>query len=146
MSIGVLLPHLGASQASFLAIQEISKLKEDSVLFFEELSSPCLPVRCATICINELMSFSGTLITTNIRNTMTAASLVNRKQVKLIFYVWDLEWLRPGKNDYLYNLQAYNDVDVLIARHTEHIAPIKNYSNREPIMIEDFDLEEIMRC
>lgn len=77
---------------------------------------------------------------------MTAASLVNRKQVKLIFYVWDLEWLRPGKNDYLYNLQAYNDVDVLIARHTEHIAPIKNYSNREPIMIKDFDLEEIMRC
>lgn len=141
-NLGIILPHLGSSQAAYEAIKLANKV-ENAVIFFEQLMSPCLPINCATMCVNELMSFKGLLITTSISNTMLAHNLTNRNQVQLLFYVWDLEWLRPNKQNYLYNIQAYSVPDFLVARSEEHIGPITNYCNRKPVFKE---FEQVIKC
>jgi len=144
-NIGIVVPHLGSSQIGFTAIKAIEKIEDNKVIFFENLVPSICSLNCAKLCVNELTHFHGTLITTNIDNTILGLNLCNRKKTKVIFYVWDLEWLRKGKNNYLYNLQAYKDANVLIARSIEHAGPIENYSNRKPLVIESFNLEEILR-
>ena len=142
MNTGIVIPHLGSAQMSFEAINLVNKL-DNAVLFFEQLVAPCIEPKCATMCVNELMSFRGTLITTNISNTIMASKLINKSVVKHIFYVWDLEWLRPNKNNFLYNLQAYKAPQILVARSQEHVNPIANYCNRIPI-VKSF--EEVLEC
>ena len=142
ISFGFVVPHLGSSQVTYEAIKLANAL-ENSIIFFEQLIPPCIPVKCATMCITEVMNFSGTLVTTNIENTRMANKIVNRNRCKLIFYVWDLEWLRPGRQNYLYNQEAYFMPDVLVARSEEHIGPITNYCNRQPIQR---DFSQVITC
>jgi hypothetical protein len=151
MNIGIVVPHLGPSQISFYAIKEINRLvaekyPHDLVLFFEQLINPVIQPQCASMCINELMSFKGILITTTIDNTTMSIARNTRKDNKIVFYVWDLEWMRPNKNIYLYNYKAFNSVHKLIARSENHKKAIENYANR-PIdkIIEDFNIEEILK-
>ena len=132
-NLGIVVQHLGSSQISYEAIKLVNSVN-NAVIFFEQLIAPCVPIRCATMCITEMTSFRGILITTNIENTLMVSQIVNRNQVKLMFYVWDLEWLRPNKNNYLYNIKAYNTPEVLIARSKEHVGPLTNYCNRQPII------------
>lgn len=144
-NIGVLVPHLGSSQISYYAIKELNNIKgRDKVVFFEQLTPSLLHVDCATICINKLGSFRGTLITTNIDNTILAYNIVNKKKVKICFYVWDLEWLRQYKHDYIRNLPAYIRSNILIARGKVHADAINNYCNRYPYIVEHFDLNRIL--
>jgi hypothetical protein len=89
------------------------------------------------------MNFRGTLVTTNIANTLMCNKLINRNAVKLIFYVWDLEWLRPGKQNFLYNVEAYKIPDILVVRNKEHFFPLLNYCGREP-QIKNFS--EVIQC
>lgn len=143
--LGVVISNLQSSQIAYYTINEINKYKHDKVIFFEQLASPCLPINCGTLCINEICNFEGTLITTNIKNTIMCSENMNRKKIKHIFYVWDLEWLRQGKKNFLANLKAYMCPDVLIARHGDHFYPIYNYCNRKPLVIKDFKLNEITK-
>jgi hypothetical protein len=147
MNVGIIVPHMGASQISFTIIKEMDKIKaHDKILFFENLMSSIIKPSCAMLCVNELGHFKGNLITTNIENTLLALNICNRKAVRIYFYVWDLEWIRRNRGNYLYNLPAYKDVNHLIVRSNYHVGPVENYSNRKPIVIEDFNLEEILRC
>jgi hypothetical protein len=141
-NLGIVVPHLGASQAAYEAIQ-LANSHDNVVLFFEQLVTPCMPVQSATMCVNELMSFRGTLVTTNIENMRMAHKLVNLNTTRLIFYVWDLEWLRPNKNNYIYNVETYHMPHVLLARHEEHVGPIFNYCNRQPIAKE---FQQVIEC
>ena len=142
ISFGFVVPHLGSSQATYETIKLANSI-ENAIIFFEQLVTPCTPIGCSTMCITELMNFGGTLVTTNIENTRMANKLVNRNQCKLIFYVWDLEWLRPGKQNFLYNHEAYHMPNVLAARSVEHIGPIQNYCNRQPIHT---DFPQVITC
>jgi hypothetical protein len=142
ISFGFVVPHLGSSQVTYEAIKLANSI-QNSVIFFEQLIPPCTPVGCATMCITELMNFKGTLITTSIENTRMANKLVNRNDCKMIFYVWDLEWLRPGQQNYLYNYEAYQMPNVLVARSEEHVGPISNYCNRQPIYKE---FSQVITC
>jgi hypothetical protein len=142
ISLGFVVPHLGSSQVTYEAIKLANSL-ENSIIFFEQLIPPCIPIQCATMCITEAMNFGGTLVTTNIENTRMANKIVNRNRCKLIFYVWDLEWLRPNKQNYLYNYEAYHMPDMLVARSEEHIGPITNYCNRQPIQK---DFSQVLTC
>ena len=141
-NLGIVVAHLGSSQATHEAIKLANSL-ENAVIFFEQLIPPCMPACCATMCITDVMNFRGTLVTTNIENTRMANRLVNRNQARLIFYVWDLEWLRPGKQSYQYNYEAYNMPDVLVARSQEHVGPLQNYCNREPVAKE---FSQVITC
>lgn len=144
-NIGVLIPNLGSSQISYYTIKELNNIKgRDKVVFFEQLTPNLLHVDCATICVNKLGSFRGTLITTNTDNTILAYKTINRKRVKICFYVWDLEWLRQNKHDYIKNLPSYVKADFLVARGKSHADAISNYCNRYPNIVEHFDLNKIL--
>ena len=134
-NFGIIVPHLGSSQVTYEAIKLVNSM-DTAVLFFEQLMTPCMPVKCATMCVTEIMNFRGTLVTTNIENTRMANKIANRRQARLIFYVWDLEWLRPGRNNYLYNCETYKMPDQLVVRSDEHVGPLQNYCNRQPIVKE----------
>ena len=151
MNIGIVVPHLGSSQIAFYAIKEINKLaaegyEHDLTLFFEQLLPQLMQPQCASMCINELMSFKGTLITTTIDNTTMSLARNTRTNNRIIFYVWDLEWMRPGKNIYLYNYNAFKNVNKIIARSKNHALAIENYCNRTvDNILEEFDIKEIMK-
>jgi hypothetical protein len=138
MSLGIIVPHLGPSQIAYEAIKLAQE--HDSIIFFEQLVAPVVPPGVPTMCVNELMNFRGTLISSNITNTLMAHKLINKNWAKLIFYVWDLEWLRRNKNNYMYNYQAYNIPEVLMCR-ASHADPLYNYCNRKPVISEFRDVK-----
>ena len=150
MNIGIIIPHLGLGQSGFYAITEVNRLvemghKSDFVLFFEQVTMPILQPQCGTMCINELMSFKGTLITTTLNNTAMALARSSRSENKIIFYVWDLEWLRPNQNNYLHNFAIYNTVHKLVARSQEHTNALENYCSRKVDLISpDFNIDEMI--
>jgi len=146
--LGVLLPHLGPSQASCIAINYANHLSEqhhdyDFTLFYEELMTPCIRPKCSTLNISEIWAFDGVLISSTINNTISAINAIAPR--KKLFYVWDLEWLR-GHKDYMFNMQAYRSKEItLIARSVSHASAISNYCNREvDSIIEDFNLSKII--
>ena len=151
MNIGIVVPHLGSAQIGYSAINAINSLvanhyKDDLVLFFEQLTMPITQPQCATMCINEIMSFKGLLITTTLNTTAIALARNSRKDNKILFYLWDLEWMRPGKNAYLSNYKLFNSVDKVIARSVEHAKAIANYSNRTiDFILEEFNINEMIK-
>ena len=151
MNIGIVVPHTGSSQISFYAIKEINSLiengyKHDVILFFEHLISPIIKPLCGMMCINELMSFRGILINTTIDNTIMACARTCDINNQIIFYVWNLEWMRREKNIYLYNYNAFKNAHKLIARSENHAKAIENYSNRKvDKILAEFNVEEIIK-
>ncbi len=151
MSIGIVVPHLGQAQIGFTAIKTVNQLildksPHDWVLFFEQLTMPVLTPQCAAMCINELTSFKGTFITTTLGNTSMTLGRNSRKTNKVIFYVWDLEWMRSGQHSYLHNYHIFNSVTKLIARSTEHAKAIENYCNRKvDLILTDFNINEMIQ-
>jgi hypothetical protein len=141
-TLGIVIPHLGAGQKTYEAIKLINSVG-DGVIFFEQLVAPCVEVKCATMCVNELMNFSGTLVTTDLEGTQLAHNVVNINKTKTIFYVWDLEWLRLNRQNYLTNWPIYHMPDVLVARSKEHVGPIENYCRRTPIVR---DFSKVLTC
>jgi hypothetical protein len=152
MNIGIVVPHLGLSQISFYAIKEVNRLvdekhSDDITLFFEHLVPSLIPPKCAVMCVNEIMSFKGTIITTTLDTTLMTLSRNTRKDNRVVFYVWDLEWMRPQKNNYLSNYQIFNSVHKLVARSDNHAKAIENYTNRNvDAIVKEFNVQEIIRA
>lgn len=151
MNIGIVIPHLGASQIGFYAINAINdliaqKYQGDIVLFFEQVTVPILQPQCGTMCINELMSFKGILITTTLTNTDMTLARNSRSENKIIHYVWDLEWMRPRHNNYLENFRIFNQVNKLVARSENHARALSNYCNRTIDLVSpQFNISEIIK-
>ena len=97
----------------------------------------------ATMGINEIWSFNGPIIATSVS---TALSLLkSHSATKKYFYVWDLEWTRPHGHDFLYNIKAFKNIN-LIARSDEQAEAIKNYCNIDVSgIVEDFNLQELYK-
>ena len=151
MNIGIVVPHLGAAQISFYAIKEVNRLIEekytdDLTLFFEHLVPSIIPPKCAVMCVNEIMSFKGTLITTTLDTTTLALARNTRKDNRIIFYVWDLEWTRPNHGDYLANYDIFHKAHKLVTRSANHAKAIENYANRKVnSIVEEFNVQEIIK-
>lgn len=145
MNIGTVLSHTSSSQANFFIINEINKIQNhNTIVFFETFSAPMKPIKCGTLCLNELINFDGLLITTNLYNTEMAANLINRNKSKIVFYVWDLEWLRRDRQNFIHNYNIYSLPDLLITRCKDHSVMLENYCNRKSIIMEEFNLKEII--
>lgn len=82
-------------------------------------------IKTANVPLTELNSFDGLIITTDIDTTMFAKNLVRRNDI--LFYVWDLEWLRAGRKDYFRNIQAYRDV-LLATRSKSYAVELMKYT------------------
>lgn len=144
---GVILPSLHSSQLSYLAIKQGNSIVangDDFVIFYENLHPACLKPDFAIMQTVEIWKFRGNLIATNLSH---AAQLLHVKNhIKKFFYVWDLEWLRGNKN-FLENIKIYRNEELtLLCRSKEHAKRIEDYCNRHPIIIEDFNIGEIIKC
>lgn len=147
--IGLVFPHLGSSQAAFYSINRVNKLlengsKDDFTFFYENLVTPCFRPLCSTFCVNELIHFEGVLITSTIDTTIRAYNVSPNSTIA--FYMWDVEFLRAGKQNFLYNLQAFNNSNIiLIARGQDHVWMVENYANRKvDYVVPMFDLTTIL--
>jgi len=63
-----------------------------------------------------------------------------------LFYIWDLEWLRPHAKDFIANLRIYRHPKLeLIARSISHAQAVENYANKKVnAIIPDFNLQYII--
>jgi hypothetical protein len=152
MNIGIVVPHLGSSQISFYAIKEVNRIinagyPDDITLFFEHLIPSIIPPKCAVMCVNEIMSFKGTLITTTLDTTLMSLARNTRQNNRIIFYVWDLEWTRFNHGDYLANYDIFHKAHKLVARSANHARAIENYCNRKAdSIVEWFNVQEIIKA
>lgn len=138
MNVGIILPNLGMSQLAYLAINQANLGdrfgKHNYFLFFQDIELPCIKPRVACLNISELSNFDGVLISTNVDMTLMAMRAVNN--VKYIFYVWDLEWIRRGGINFQEAMKVFRNPEVsLVARSDDHAKAIINYCNREPSLI-----------
>lgn len=135
MNIGVIIPSLAASEYAFYTVNQCHFLKQvtphEPFIFVEDIQPPCMQLQASCMNISEVFSFAGMLISTNLRNTAIA---INAKTAaKKIFYVWDLEFLRRGNNDFLRNNEIYRSPEVkIVCRSIDHAKVFENYSNRRP--------------
>ncbi len=63
---------------------------------------------------------------------------------KTIFYLYDLNW-HTDSIKYEYTLSALNNSDCLICRCEDHAIKIEEYCGRKPLIINEINLEEIIR-
>ena len=99
----------------------------DFFVFFKNVIQPAIRPHCACLNSNEIWSFDGILITTNLDSALTATNAVNNAEN--ILYLWDLEWLR-GNKDYLYNINILRKPNLkVMARSESHAKAIENYAN-----------------
>lgn len=144
--VGILLDNLGASQLAYLAIQYVNLLVRESnqydfIFLYENMVQPCIKPYCGQMNLSECWNISDTLLSTSLSTAKIAQSTVS--PAKHVFYVWDLEWMRrpmPFKPV----VDIYRGADVLIARSQKHASVLENYTNRKPLVIEQFNLKEII--
>lgn len=135
LNVGIILDNLGPNQKAFSAIKQINNDIESGTdvnytIFYRNMSQPCLHPDCSVMNINEIWHFNGVLIATDIEGALLLSKVVN-ESIK-IFYVYDLEWIRPGKNNFFHNIKAFRDEKIqLVVRSNDYFYPVENYSNRQ---------------
>ena len=147
--IGFLVENVSSSQLSFNLIKNINNHLQDNnddfVVFFENSTASVLSPNFSLMSVNEIWSFEGSLIATNVSTAISMRKCFAPKNK--LFYVWDLEWTRQHGKDFEFIVQAFTDPNIkLIARSEEHAKAIKNYCNRDvENIVNDFNLEKIVR-
>lgn len=146
-NIGIILPHLGPSQISFMVINHINSVLShtcdfDFTLFFSQQAHPCVKPNCATMNITEIWGFSGLLIASSLEDAASSLKVVG--DIKRLYYIQDLEWLT--KQNYEYNLSIMQDPKLtLICRSKEHSEAIQRYCGRKPTLIlPNFNIRNII--
>ena len=149
VKFGVILKDLSASWLSYLVLKQINtiieeKTNDDFVIFFENVAPMCMAPKCATMSVNEIWNFEGTLVSTDFSTHEMLNAVINNKCNK-IFYIWDLEWLRNKKN-FIENISILRNPDVeIVVRNKIHSKAFRNYANREPDhVISNFNILELM--
>ena len=91
--IGFLVEDTTSSQLSFNLIKNINEYVKDSyddfVVFFENSASSIINPNFSLMSLNEIWSFSGSLVATSISTAMSMKKCFAPKNK--LFYVWDLE-------------------------------------------------------
>ena len=119
--------------------------EKDAVVFYENMSSYCMPANFAVMDISECWSHSGPVIATSFS---TAEKLSAFPSERKLFYVWDLEWIRNSKIKQYdqYKEAMLDDSMELIARSSHHKLAIENCFNRKVNhVVEDFEIEKIIK-
>tara|TARA_B100000287_G_scaffold407519_1_gene433021 strand:+ start:1350 stop:1832 length:483 start_codon:yes stop_codon:yes gene_type:complete len=148
--IGFLVNDLTASHLAFSLIKNLNEYEttSDIVLFFENVSSSIIKPNFPVMAMNEIWNFEGSLVSTDINTTLTLKRCFAPR--KKVFYVWDLEWMRNGREkttSFEEIIQAFSDETIeLVARSQDHAKAIENLSNRKiKHIVENFNIEKLMR-
>lgn len=148
MNTGILLPHLGQSQAAFLTISHINKLimggsNDDYVLFYNEV----MPIRekplCAMMNSSEIWGFEGVLICT----TLLDADRVLKVQhaARKVLYLQDLEWYNNINIEWAGEILCNPNL-IVVARSDNHAREIFKYCGVKPKVVRNFNIGLINEC
>lgn len=143
MQIGIIVPHLAASQLSYLVTQQVNQGGRDYVIFQERPLPPIQRVKTAVLPIYEIAKFKGVLIGTDLSAAKYMINLTapSRK----LFYPWHVEWMRHG-NDYLSTVKTIMSPQLEVIARSQSYAEQIRIMNREPsAIIPDFDLGGFVR-
>ena len=149
-NFSIILSDVGSSQKSFFAITELNKLVSvapelDAILFYEKISSSCMPANFAVMPLSECWLNTGPVVATSVS---TASKLASFPSEKKFFYVWDLEWIRNSQiKKYEDYVSAYTNKSLsLIARSENHAKAISNCFNRDvEHVLEDFEINSLIK-
>ena len=135
MQVGIIIPKLD-NQLSYMICKHVNNSNDNIyTVFYEDISPYVIRPKCATMPINEIWSFNGILISTNLRNTLSSLKTINKS--KLIFYIWELEFLK-GKTNYIENINIYqNHLLKLVTRSEEYAKNVYNYCGIMPSVTEN---------
>ncbi len=128
-NIGVILPHLGPSQLAHEVITKVNAERGCYSLYYEGLYPAYTRIHSSLMNITESKYFSGRLIST----TLSSAeyTLFSLQHIELIYYCYDLEFLR-GKTDYIHNISIYRNPKLKLFTRCESYAKIlSDYCNKE---------------
>ena len=128
--IGVAFSNLSSSEATFFLTLAASELhnKMDVILFYETHERPCLPLPCASMQFNEVWSFRGPVVATNLG---TAHKLLQASSpTERYLYCQDLEWTRFPFKNYHELASIYRNPKIkLIAKTLDHKIMIEDCWN-----------------
>ena len=147
-NLGLVLNHLGSSQAAFFGISFINTWVNQgndhpATVFVQNVTDPCIPVHTAIMETSELMDFRGDIICTNVHQASQVLAMPNPSPKYL--YLWDLEWRRDNKNfEYYMGVMRHPDLQ-LVSRSQSHSNLIEKYCNRKPVaIVDDFNFMELL--
>ena len=151
MKYGILLENILPSQLAFFVINHFNELLannvKDTAFFF--LDNITLPIFINPLCpimnSTEIGQFNdGVILTTTINHTKQAINSINNS--KIIFYVWDLEWIRKPM-DYLSNIEVFRNPRIeIVAKTKEQAEIISKYANITNVrVVEDCNMKEILK-
>lgn len=149
--IGILIDNLASSELAYHLINKINIMVRkrcdiSPTIFVADVVPPIASPLCPIMHFSEAQCFDGTLIATSLSSTKKMCGLLGRG--KRLYYVWNLEWVRPDQIVYFDAIKDvfWNKEIELIARNSDHAAIIKNCFNREvSTLVEDFDIEGIVK-
>lgn len=133
MKIAFAVDNLGASQLNhdlILAInRHVNETADDVVVFFEDISRPCLPLMVASMHIIHGWSFDGPVVATSLR---TAESVLRfARTTRRALYAYDLEWIRQPEPKYRVLHEIYGNPQLeLLARCEDHAQVLRSAWNR----------------
>lgn len=127
--VGIILPNLGASQLLHEVVGKINQTRGPYTVYYEDIYPTYVRIHAPLMNITESKYFSGRLIATTLSSADYILSSLQHNE--LIFYIYDLEWLR-GKTDYVANQLIYRNPKLkLYTRCKEYAELIKQYTNRD---------------
>ena len=140
MNIGILINSLSSSQKSYELLRKAPDNKIPTIVFYQNLAFPCLPLRVPIMQANEAYGFNGPIIATCLSTAEQLISLPTN--YSKIFYVWDLEWtFQQYHSQYLYNIFRYPSLKI-VSRCDDHADMISKVFNVDVEVIHDFNLSE----
>jgi hypothetical protein len=143
MQIGIILPHLGTSQLSYLITQQVNRGDGKYVIFQKHPLPPIQRVFTSVFPISEITKFSGTLIGSDLDSARYMINLTS--PARKIYYPWHMEWMKHG-NDYLSTVKTIMSPQIEVIARSQSYADQIRIMNREPsAIIPDYDLGAFKR-
>jgi len=146
MKVSFVVNNLGASQLSHEIIEFGNKITQDDgiplLVFFDQMHRHPQQILFSTMNIVEAYNYGGLFITTSVDITQRTLSFPCSK--KVLFYIWDLEWIR-SQQPYAYWAEIYRNPNLkLIARNAEYAGVISTSFNT-PVhyVCQDFKYESL---
>jgi len=149
MKIGVCINHLGISQLAYHFINNVNIFlhgnhKDDVVCFYETLAPPCVHANFACMPTQEAFSYDGVIMPTSL--PLLSKSLKFLAPQKIIYYMWDLEWMRIQHKQFDFLQQIYSNTRYdIICRSKDHADALMDVWGRKATIIDNFDMLEITK-
>ncbi len=149
MKLAICVSDLGASQLNHSMIPQVNSYvsehpTDDISALFESMALPCLPLQFSASHIIEGHGHTGILVATTLSTFEKCVRFPCYKG--LIFYSFDMEWMRLPMKSFRKLRRIYGDLKVpLVARCKDHAKIMSHAWNREVPVVEDCNIEELVK-